>query len=847
MNFTDRISNQSTIYYSEGRYNRHYSSPKRVSSAPEGSPVKQTKRKESTKDWVVRSFYSASQSHKSTTAGPKRNISSTSGATNPKSSPAPVDDRVNGNSGKDSFDHQMNKKEDSHDGKPAVFFQQSLIDSQAEKFKFCLVGKFPKWRPSLSQIREWATAKWRLKGLWSITLLDHRHVFVTLDNEDDMVRVWARNRWFVEGHLMKVFKWFPTFVPSQGEPPSAAIWVSLPFLPVAFFQEELLSPIAALAGKVLAIDGPTRNLSRTNVARVCVEVDLLEEDVPWRVWVGVGEGGFWQDLCYERLPSYCTHCRQQGHSTKACEVKRSNSRTGNQKPRIKNPISHTRMDRRSQEHFSKTKRARISPIIEDEDESGLAIRQESNQSKGKGKEVGSASEPSLPLSPDESSSASSGEQRAECSKAVDTSEQVVLAEDPEDNTDSEGEAVLVAQSVPLHTEVRWKGFGLEQGESFHGVERKSPPRKKKPTSKRPIFFWKTKQKEIPVAESRPFMPPTVMNYKYSEIKKMTRTFGDKLGEGGFGTVYRGALPDGREVAVKIGKERARVEEFSNEMEIIRDVCHTNVIQLLGFCSEGARGALVYEFMPNGSLDKIIHSKEPKSPHSVRSKQLCEIAVGVARGLEYLQHGCYPAIVHLDVKPSNILLDKNLCPKLSDFGLARRCGSHSGSATVRGTMGYIAPELCWLGRFSTRTDVYSYGIMLLEMALRMKPVNFNCYYQNDPGSQEKFLVDWVIKKVTPQGGIPGHVWEATERKMILVGLWCAQYNPANRPSFGTIVDMLEGSVDDLNVPTNDPRAYRGPAFLMGDVSDRTNADEYEASAANIDDDINSCSTSSLVGR
>ncbi|XP_068659856.1 cysteine-rich receptor-like protein kinase 44 isoform X2 [Aristolochia californica] len=582
-------------------------------------------------------------------------------------------------------------------------------------------------------------------------------------------------------------------------------------------------------GKVLTIDGPTRNLSRTNVARACVEVDLLK-DLPRQIWIGVGEGGFWQDLCYEKLPPYCTECRQQGHSTKACQANRSNSqsKTAKLKPSIKNPNSQIKEEGRSQEYFSRTKRVRISPIIDDKDDSNPITRQDLSQSqgkgKGKGKEVESTSERSLPLS---LGGHSSGEQRAECSSAP-TSEQVVLAEDP-NQTDSEREDVPVTNNVALHTEVRWKGIGLQQRGSSHLVERKSPPRKMKPSSKRPIFFWKTKQKDFPVVELR---PPTLMKYKYSEIKKMTKTFRDRIGQGGFGIVFKGTLLDGQEVAVKIGNERARDEEFSNEMDSIRDISHANVVRLLGFCSEGSKRALVYEFMPNGSLDKIIYSNESKSSYSVqRSQQLCKIAVGVARGLDFLQHGCHPPIVHFDVKPSNILLDKNLCPKLSDFGLARRWG-FSGSMTVRGTYGYIPPELVSLGRFSKRTDVYSYGIMLLEMALRRKPINFDPH-----DSEEKFLVDWVFKNVTPQGGIPGFAWEATERKLIIVGLWCSQHDPESRPSFSTVVDMLEGSVDDLNVPSDNRVVYQSIEYA-----------EY-ADYAHVDDnDPNvSCSSSSLVGR
>ncbi|XP_064998944.1 LEAF RUST 10 DISEASE-RESISTANCE LOCUS RECEPTOR-LIKE PROTEIN KINASE-like 2.1 [Musa acuminata AAA Group] len=212
-------------------------------------------------------------------------------------------------------------------------------------------------------------------------------------------------------------------------------------------------------------------------------------------------------------------------------------------------------------------------------------------------------------------------------------------------------------------------------------------------------------------------------FKYSDLRKITKSFREKLGEGGYGSVFKGTLPDGRLVAVKIlSKSKEDGEEFFNEVVSIGRTSHVNVVTLLGFCQEGRRRALVYEFMPNGSLEKHINRA------ALPWDRLHQIAIGIARGLEYLHRGCNARMVHFDIKPHNILLDEDFRPKISDFGLAKLCpqrGSVLSMADARGTIGYIAPEVFCrnIGAVSTKSDVYSYGMMLLEMVGGRRNVRF----------------------------------------------------------------------------------------------------------------------------
>ena len=159
-----------------------------------------------------------------------------------------------------------------------------------------------------------------------------------------------------------------------------------------------------------------------------------------------------------------------------------------------------------------------------------------------------------------------------------------------------------------------------------------------------------------------------IRYSYSEIRKMSKGFKDKLGEGGYGTVYKGKLESGTLVAIKmLGSSKTNGREFINEVATIGRIHHVNVVQLIGFCAEGSKCALIYEFMSNGSLEKYIFSREESIPLSI--EKTYDISLGVARGIEYLHRGCDMQILHFDIKPHNILLDKNFIPKVSDFGLA----------------------------------------------------------------------------------------------------------------------------------------------------------------------------------
>ncbi|XP_074340618.1 rust resistance kinase Lr10-like isoform X2 [Apium graveolens] len=297
-----------------------------------------------------------------------------------------------------------------------------------------------------------------------------------------------------------------------------------------------------------------------------------------------------------------------------------------------------------------------------------------------------------------------------------------------------------------------------------------------------------------------------IRYAFSDIRKITNNFRDKLGEGGFGTVYKGKLRSGLFVAVKIlGKSKATGQDFINEVATSGRIHHVNVVQLLGFCFEGPKRALIYEFMPNGSLEKYIFREDEIKEEivSLTWEKMFEISYKVASGIDYLHRGCDMQILHFDIKPHNILLDKNFNPIISDFGLAKLYATDDSIVTLtaaRGTMGYMAPEMFYknIGGISYKADVYSYGMLLMEMAGRRK--NLNPFV--DHVSQIHFP-SWIYDQFSE--GRELEMRDATEeermlvKKMITVALWCIQMKPSERPSMNKVIEMLEGDIEQLVLP------------------------------------------------
>ncbi|EOX96499.1 Receptor serine/threonine kinase [Theobroma cacao] len=291
-------------------------------------------------------------------------------------------------------------------------------------------------------------------------------------------------------------------------------------------------------------------------------------------------------------------------------------------------------------------------------------------------------------------------------------------------------------------------------------------------------------------------------FSYSDIKRMTGGFNEQLGQGGFGSVFKGKLSNGCLVAVKmLAEAKGDGGDFINELRTIGTIRHVNVVQLLGFCFEGSKKVLIYEYMPNGSLDKYLFSQEDVC--TLSWSRMYEIALAIAHGLEYLRRGCHMRILHLDIKPHNILLNEDFTPKISDCGLAKlypRNDSVVSLTNARGTRGYMAPELLYknIGGISSKSDVYSFGMLLMEMAGRRK--NLNPFVKN---LSQIYFPSWIHDQLEQKGEVEIKDATAEEKdigkRMIMIALWCIQLKPADRPSMTKVVEMLEDTSEPLQMP------------------------------------------------
>ncbi|KAL2467654.1 G-type lectin S-receptor-like serine/threonine-protein kinase [Forsythia ovata] len=292
-----------------------------------------------------------------------------------------------------------------------------------------------------------------------------------------------------------------------------------------------------------------------------------------------------------------------------------------------------------------------------------------------------------------------------------------------------------------------------------------------------------------------------VQFSYKELQKATNGFKEKLGAGGFGAVYRGVLANRTTAAVKQleGIEQGE-KQFRMEVVTISSTHHLNLVRLIGFCSEGRHRLLVYEFMKNGSLDNFLFVSEEQSGKLLSWEYRYSIALGTAKGITYLHEECRDCIVHCDIKPENILLDENYNAKVSDFGLAKLVNPkdhrYRTLKSVRGTRGYLAPE--WLANLpiTSKSDVYSYGMVLLEIVSGRR--NFTVSEETD---HMKFSV-WAYEEFEK-----GNFYAILDKRLprneidmeqviraIQVSFWCIQEQPSQRPMMGKVVQMLEGIIE-----------------------------------------------------
>lgn len=334
-----------------------------------------------------------------------------------------------------------------------------------------------------------------------------------------------------------------------------------------------------------------------------------------------------------------------------------------------------------------------------------------------------------------------------------------------------------------------------------------------------VYYWKHKmiQKKRKGSNDVEKLVKTLndssLNFKFSTLEKATGFFdnANKLGQGGFGTVYKGVLADGREIAVKrlFFNNRHRAADFYNEVNIISSVEHKNLVRLLGCSCSGPESLLVYEFLPNKSLDRFIF--DANRGKALDWEKRYEIITGTAEGLVYLHENNNIRIIHRDIKSSNILLDSKLRAKIADFGLARSFQEDKShiSTAIAGTLGYMAPEYLAHGQLTEKADVYSFGVLLLEIVTGRQ----NNRSKTSEYSDSLITIAWnhfqqgtIEELFDPNLHLHNHHDRNVKNevtRVVHIGLLCTQEAPSLRPTMSKALHMLKKKDENLPAPTNPP--------------------------------------------
>uniref|UniRef100_A0A7N0TEN5 Cysteine-rich receptor-like protein kinase 2 n=1 Tax=Kalanchoe fedtschenkoi TaxID=63787 RepID=A0A7N0TEN5_KALFE len=333
-----------------------------------------------------------------------------------------------------------------------------------------------------------------------------------------------------------------------------------------------------------------------------------------------------------------------------------------------------------------------------------------------------------------------------------------------------------------------------------------------------------------------------LNFKYSTIVKATGYFdeGYKLGQGGFGTVYKGVLADGREIAVKrlFYNNRHRAADFYNEVNIISRMEHKNLVRLLGCCCSGPESLLVYEYLPNKSLDRFIF--DASRGKALTWDKRYEVILGTAEGLVYLHENTNIRIIHRDIKASNILLDTKLRAKIADFGLARSFEEDKShiSTAIAGTLGYMAPEYLAHGQLTEKADVYSFGVLMLEVVSGR---------QNNRGKATEYSDSLVIQawKLFQRGAVEElfdpnlllHNYhdsnvKAEVSRAVHIGLLCTQESSTLRPLMSKVLEMLRRKNEELPAPANPPFVDEGTMSFNDTSENQSYHFRYPESVASV---------------
>ncbi|XP_047058421.1 G-type lectin S-receptor-like serine/threonine-protein kinase SD2-5 [Lolium rigidum] len=330
-----------------------------------------------------------------------------------------------------------------------------------------------------------------------------------------------------------------------------------------------------------------------------------------------------------------------------------------------------------------------------------------------------------------------------------------------------------------------------------------------------------KHREMEEEEEFRELQGTPMRFTFQQLKLATEQFADKLGEGGFGSVFKGQFGEESIAVKRLDRAGQGKREFSAEVHTIGSIHHINLVRLIGFCAEKSHRLLVYEYMPKGSLDRWIYRRHDNNAPSLDWSTRCKIITHIAKGLSYLHEDCTKRIAHLDVKPQNILLDDNFNAKLSDFGLCKLIDRDISQVVtrMRGTPGYLAPE--WLtSQITEKADIYSFGVVVMEVISGRKNIDTS-------RSEESIHLITLLEEKVKYGNLVDlidknsndmHTHEQDVIQMMKLAMWCLQIDCKRRPRMSEVVKVLEGNMNtESNIDHNFVATNQATFDTAGNVS------------------------------
>ncbi|KAF8377685.1 hypothetical protein HHK36_031069 [Tetracentron sinense] len=683
--------------------------------------------------------------------------------------------------------------------------------------------------------------------------------------ENDTIRVLNHEPWCFNGHLLCLQRWKPDLAVKEIDFSRSPFWVQFHGIPVAKMTYTTGNQLGSYIGEVLDVDLSKAGLTRGRFVRVRV---LIQLDEPLRPWIMMKRVYPLPDLKveikFERVPSYCFFCGRIGHEEKYCTIK---MRTPEKQIDIfrsgcsNNPRADAYKGKGKQKYeiqsseISDHSEGESSKMAEDRQNLSIVVTGEDDRQEIAGNRFNGLDQKEHLRYKNQRSTTrgiyeSSAKMRTEASGLMNNRDDMICWKDDSfqngrdtsmrpvgqrarleeitevitsskrnhTNTDAFRDGKALKGQIPILYHVD-TGTGLGRLFSLAGNSFLSGVGKRISIKHKAQFFRNNGELLQQRISSRESIVESIKIFTREELEKATDNYDESLivGRGGYGTVYKGILPNYNIVAIKKSEvvDKRQIEQFINEVVILSQINHRNVVKFMGCCLETEVPLLIYEFVNNGTLFHHIHDKSHVASLSWESR--LRIAAEIAGALAYFHSAASIPIIHRDIKSTNILLDENYRAKVADFGASRLVPLDETHLTtlVQGTLGYMAPEYCHTGQLTEKSDVYSFGVVLMELLTGKKALSYErCEEERNlamhfVSSMKQNRLLEVLEERVIQEGSPQHLLEIAK-----LAESCVRLKRDQRPTMKEVAVGLEGLWRIVKYPW----APEETEYLLGEQSD-----------------------------